>query len=96
MYGDFRSTKSAMAASTRSSSSSLSSRLSGRGLAHHRVPGRHLIQLPEDRLGLGREQLHQSRVELAAAAGAGHFDGSLDPTGVMEHLNDIGEVDQAS
>ena len=67
----------------------------GRGLAHHRVPGRRLIQLPENRLGFGREQLHESRIELAAAAGAGHSDGSLYTTGVMENLNDIGEMHQA-
>ena len=63
--------------------------------AHHCVPRRHLLQLREDRPGLGLEQLYEGRVELPPAAGAGNFDGSLDPAGVVEHLGDIGQVDQA-
>ena len=54
----------------------------------------HGVQVGEDLTGGAAEQVHQPRVELRAPPGPGHLDGSFDAPRPVEHLDDVGEVEQ--
>ena len=90
--GDFRSTKSATASSARRAHARP---VGGRARlrSHQRLPARHGLQLDEQ-LGAGRRTVDQRRVELRAAPLAGDRHRRLDAARLMEHLDDVGQVDQ--
>ena len=87
VYGDFRSTKFAIATQRRVEALAGEHDRQRRLGVDHGVPGADGVEAGEHHLGVGAQQVGQRGVELLAAALAGQLPGRVDPAHPVRHLD---------